>query len=115
MSEAGGELHLDKVEGLVLFRPDGGRGQAMPICAPIALLGTGGEPRPNLSKVEGPVLFRSDGGRGPATPICAPTAMLGTGGEPRPNMSKIEGPITFRPNGVKENLSSNPSALPRPH
>ena len=77
MSEAGGELLLDNVEGPVLFRPDGGRDPATSICAPTALLGIGGKPRPNLSKVEGPVLFRPDGGRGPAMSICTPTALLG--------------------------------------
>ena len=29
------------------------------------MLGTGGEPRPNMSKVEDPVIKRSDGERGP--------------------------------------------------
>ena len=39
--------NLDKVEGPILFRPDGGRGPATPTCTPTALLGTRGEPRPN--------------------------------------------------------------------
>ena len=85
MSEAGGEPRLGKVEGPVPSRPDGGRGLAIPICAPTALLGTGGEPCPNSSKVEGPILFRSEGEKGPATPICTPTAALETRGGPRPN------------------------------
>ena len=87
MSGAGGELHLDKIEGQVLLRPDGGRGPATPICAPTVLLGTGGEPRPNMSKDEDPVILRPDGGRGPATPVCALTILLETEGEPRPNLS----------------------------
>ena len=63
------------------------------------MLGTGGEPHPNMSKVEGPVTLRPDEERGPSTPIRAPIALLGTGREPRPNMSKVEGPITLRPDG----------------
>ena len=93
------ELHLDAIEGLVLLRPDGGRGPAMPIRTPSAMLGTGGEPRPNMSKVEGPVFSRSDGGRGPTVPICAPTVMLGTGGEPRPNKREVKVSATLKLNG----------------
>ena len=58
-----------------------------PLCAPTAMLGTGGEPHPNMSKVEGLILLRPDGERGPATPICAPTVLLEIGGEPHPNLS----------------------------
>ena len=57
MSRTGGELHLDEIEGPVLLRPNGGRGPATPTCAPTAMLGTGGEPRPNMSKVEDPILL----------------------------------------------------------
>ena len=72
---------MSKVEGPIILRLDGGRGPAIPICAPTALLGIGGEPHPNMSKVEGPIILRPDGGRGPATPIRALTALLGTGGD----------------------------------
>ena len=77
VSETGGEPHLDTIEGPVLLRPDGGGGPTVPLRAPTAMLGTGGEPRPNMSKVEGPILLRPDGGTGPTAPIRAPTAMLG--------------------------------------
>ena len=70
---------MDEIENPIIFRPDGGRGPTAPICAPTALLGIGGEPRPNMSKVEGPVTLRLDGGRDPTTPICAPTVLLGIG------------------------------------
>ena len=74
MSGTGGEPHPDmsKVEGPILFRPDGGRGPTTPICDPTALLGTGGEPRPNLSKVEGPVLLDRMGGEALQCPYVPP-------------------------------------------
>ena len=43
----------------------GKRQFSLHLCAPIAMLGTGGEPHPSMSKVEGSVIKRPDGGWDP--------------------------------------------------
>ena len=68
----GGEPRLDTIEGPILLRPDGGRGPTIPLRAPTAMLGTGGEPRPNMSKVKGSVLLDRMGGEALQCPNVPP-------------------------------------------
>ena len=76
------------------------------------MLGTGGEPRPNIPKIK--VRFSRDriGGEALQCPNAPPTAMSGIGGEPRPGMSKVEGPVLL--DRMRGEALQRPNAPPQP-
>ena len=65
----------------------------------VAMLGTGGEPHPNMTRSKASFILDEMGGEARTTVLMCPHNPLRIGGGPHPNASKVEGLVHFRRDG----------------